>query len=425
MEVLIYVAKVNLYWLLFYSFYSLMLSSHTFFKLNRLYLVGSLFVSLALPFIEFSEKVKVAPTVYKLTESYHGSPAIPPQHQFFWPQLLIIMYAAATAYMLFKLIRGFYNLQRIVSQGESMKLDDFTLIILPKSLPAKTATGSFSFFNLLVVSHDDYEFHFDTILQHERIHIKQLHSLDILFIELLKVLFWFNPVLWCYKFSIRKVHEFLADQQAENRDNYAEFLVSYAQNASSALITSHFFHSLLLKERIQMIYKNRTSNWLLYRYLIIIPVIITTVFITATRKRLIEVSSNGSPVRIVQTAAGNENKEPAKMEARPEKKSFKSKFKTRVKPQLPDNEEIAIQDTVKTKKRYFTNYRIVPVKVQTVKPFFPTLNAADNAMEKSSVDLTQTDAPKTSAIGLSGYHMAPQNFYPTPIKVKYFSPKQP
>ncbi len=118
------------------------------------------------------------------------------------------------------------------------------------------------------------------------VHIQQRHSLDILFIEIIKVVFWFNPVIWFYKISLQEVHEFLADEAAPNRDHYARFLVSYSLAVPVTLLTNHFFNSSTLKSRIKMIYKNRNSRWSLGKYLMIVPVLLFAVLMTAAREKL-------------------------------------------------------------------------------------------------------------------------------------------
>jgi len=208
------------------------------------------------------------------------SPAIP------LSQTVGILYLIGASFMAAKLLQGFLQLAKVIRQGECLKFDEYRLILPPENKSQSLGTGSFSFFKWLVVSPDDYEHHLDTILRHENIHIKQWHSLDILLIEMLKIVFWFNPVLWFYKVSIQEVHEFLADEGAPNRDRYATFLLSYALNFPVKSLTNHFFNSSLIKTRIKMIYKNRTSRWLLGKYLMVVPIVLIVITMTAARKHL-------------------------------------------------------------------------------------------------------------------------------------------
>ncbi|MBE9466356.1 TonB family protein [Dyadobacter subterraneus] len=284
MDLLIYLGKVNVYWILFYVCYWLLFRKHTFFVWNRFYLLGSLMISFALPFIHFPDNARVIPTAVYAVSTIPVYVSRPESTKIIthWTQFVWAIQIIGCGLMLFKLLEAFKNLFKLINQGETIPLEDHTLVLLPHN-----EIGSFSFLKWLVVNFTDYELNFDPILRHESVHIRQLHSLDILLIEILKVGFWFNPVLWFYKKSLQEVHEYLADEEVPNREQYARFLVAYALNAPIASLTNHFFNSSLLKSRIQMIYKNRNSQWALGKYLMIFPIIGMVVMLTAARERLL------------------------------------------------------------------------------------------------------------------------------------------
>ncbi len=284
MDLLIYFGKVNVYWILFYACYWLLFRKHTFFVWNRFYLLGSLIISFALPFIHFPDNARVIPTAVYAVSTIPVYVSRPESTKIVthWTQFVWAIQIIGCGLMLFKLLEAFKDLFKLIKQGETIPLEDHTLVLLPHN-----EIGSFSFLKWLVINFADYELNFDPILRHESVHIRQLHSLDILLIEILKVGFWFNPVLWFYKRSLQEVHEYLADEEVPNRDQYARFLVAYALNAPIASLTNHFFNSSLLKSRIQMIYKNRNSQWALGKYLMIFPVIGMVVMLTAARERLL------------------------------------------------------------------------------------------------------------------------------------------
>lgn len=288
METLTYFAKVNLCWVLFYGCFWLLFRRHTFFHWNRLYLLFSLLISFALPLISLSHtEVAGIPQVnYMVSET----PEItvvnvqPAQKTFPLNDILLGIYSLGFALMLGRLMHGLVRLTRIIVKNEQIPFEDYKLIILPQN---HSGAGSFSFFKWLVVSHQDYAHHLDTILRHESVHIRQHHSMDVMLIEVIKTVFWFNPVLWFYKKSMQEIHEYLADEQAPNKERYANFLVSYALHSPVKALTNHFFNRSLLKSRIQMIYKNRTSQWLLGKYLMIIPFLVIVVSLTAARRHVI------------------------------------------------------------------------------------------------------------------------------------------
>jgi len=285
MESLLYLGKVNLYWILFFGCYWFLLRNHTFFKWNRAYLLGSLALAFIVPLIEFPNHAAVTSSAIYAVSVIPVYVTTPESESYFshWIQFVWAVQLIGACIMFSKIFESVKDLIKLIKQGESIEFEDYKLVLLPHN-----EIGSFSFFKYLVISQTDYEQYLDPILRHESVHIRQYHSLDILFIELLKAVFWFNPVLWFYKRSIQEVHEFLADKDAPNRDHYARFLVSYTLAAPIVSLTNHFFNSSLLKSRIKMIYKNRNSQWALGKYLTIVPIIGVTLMLTAARERLLD-----------------------------------------------------------------------------------------------------------------------------------------
>ncbi len=194
--------------------------------------------------------------------------------------LIWSIYTLGALFMAFKLFINIRQLNQFLTDGELIELEDCKIILIDSN-----RIGSFSFLKWIVVNRNDYENHFDPILRHEMVHMQQWHSVDILLVELLKIIFWFNPLLFLYKKSLQEVHEFLADYEAPNRENYATFLVSYALNAPIVSLTNHFYKPSQIKTRIQMIYKNRSSKWLLSTYLLAATIITTVAVFVAGCER--------------------------------------------------------------------------------------------------------------------------------------------
>ena len=270
METLLpYLAQANLYWIALFACYALFLRRHTFLYWNRAYLLGSLLAAFALPLVQYPEAAPPVPVVYEVTAAAFtvgAATAVPAPSLLTWENLLWLMYGVGVLVMLVRLARHFRCLYILVRSGESIEMDDHTLV-----LTENDHIGSFSFLRWVVISRADYERNFDTILNHELAHVRQWHSWDILGVEVLRVVFWFNPVLVFYKNALQQVHEYLADQQsiqvkADHRDRDAEFLVSYALGTPSTDLTNPFFNPKLLKNRIAMLYKNKNSKWSLGKY---------------------------------------------------------------------------------------------------------------------------------------------------------------
>jgi hypothetical protein len=291
MEQLPYLAKVNLCWLIFYACYWLLFRKHTFFYLNRAYLIGTLLLAALVPTVQFSDPVYILPQqAVNASFSYSAIPVnehIEPGLD--WGAIVVATYLAGVSVLLFNFLKGLFGLNKLIRSALHIPMDGFTLV-LPANLPSERS-GSFSFLKYMVLAPNDYENHFETISNHEAVHIRQLHSLDILMIEILKIVFWFNPALWLYKMALRETHEFLADEEAKNKDGYAAFLISYAKHAPIRAISNQFFNSALLKKRIYTIYTDRTPYWMRGKYLLLVPIF-------AMMTLLFAVQAGTVPVRI-------------------------------------------------------------------------------------------------------------------------------
>ena len=184
-----------------------------------------------------------------------------------WTDWLAIVYILGVVFMAARLFRHLRGVASYLSKGDCLDMNAYRLYLLDDDAP-----GSFSFLNRIVITRRDYEHDFDTVLSHELAHVRQRHSWDILLVEVLRVFFWFNPVLIFYKKSLQQVHEYLADREvcewdATYRDRYAEFMLSYALTRTpTTVLVNPFFKSSLLKDRIAMLYKNKNSNWSLGKY---------------------------------------------------------------------------------------------------------------------------------------------------------------
>lgn len=264
MELLIWAGKVSLYWLLFYGCFYFFLRKLTHFRWNRGYLLGSLLLSLLLPFVQLPQTTTEPLSAFavqldpmSILPPAESGPAVS------WLMLLGIAYFSIVAFRLGQLAMKIYKLSQIRKSALSIDSEDGAarIYLLPDD-----KMSSFSFFNNIAISPADYAGHFEDILSHEMVHVRQRHSFDILLTELLLALFWFHPVLSFYKKSLQEIHEYLADEKTHNRDAYAEFLVAYTMGVPKLSLVNTFYNSSLLKHRIQMLYSNKSSKWKLSLY---------------------------------------------------------------------------------------------------------------------------------------------------------------
>ena len=206
-----YILKVSICIIAFYTFYAFMLRNSTFFLLNRLYLILGLFLSFLIPVPVFSTFKTQSNSV--LSNVIHPF-LIEPEYDFFQPQnlpnhvttinyspVLSIIYFTGISVLFFKLLFSTIRIIRILNHSETCQVGRKNVIKIDSDLP-------FSFFNVIFLPKGETN---QMIIEHETAHIKQFHWLDLILIEIVSVLLWFNPFVILYKNSLKLQHEYLAD----------------------------------------------------------------------------------------------------------------------------------------------------------------------------------------------------------------------
>ncbi|WP_234736470.1 M56 family metallopeptidase [Tellurirhabdus bombi] len=303
-----YFLKANLYLVLFYACYWLWLRRHTFFKLNRAYLIGSVLVALLLPLVELStqtvEQLPMPIGVITLPVTVLAQPTEPTGPD--WKIISYGVYGLIAALIFVRLLSRLTGVSRLIARSRRVPREDHVLV-----LPEKKEVPSFSFFRYLVLNPVDAQEHQNIVCQHEMVHIRQWHSADILFFELVQVVFWLNPVFIFYKQAIRQVHEFLADESANDKNQYATFLVEYAFNAQPDSLANSFFNPSLLKERILMLHSRTTSRWAVGKYLLVIPLATGLLAMTTAREELTNLVTSVADEKVTVTGTVfNQDKKP-------------------------------------------------------------------------------------------------------------------
>ena len=292
MTTLPYLLTASLYLLLFYGCYGLLLRRNTFFGLNRAYLLVSVLLSLLLPLLELpAETANPLPVgTIALPAFTVGNPQTTQQNgltnaQWFW-----LLYGLGVAVMLIRLGVHLRAVFGVISRGTAERNSVFTLIRLPDE-----STPSFSFGRYMVLNHADSLTEPDALIRHEAAHIRQRHTMDVIFLEIMQAVFWFNPVLWLYKRAIQEVHEFLADRAACHTNAaeapvqqasleppaYARQLVAYALDVPLTALTTPFVSKSTLKQRIIMLQKPQTHRRALLGYALALP--LATVLVMCTQ----------------------------------------------------------------------------------------------------------------------------------------------
>ena len=270
-----YFIEANLYLICFYLLYQLLLAKDKHFRFNRAFLLGGIFLSITLPLVTFNlSPVTDSPASF---EGYIMLPAITitsvqTESVGFilkWWQVIGAIYFAGVLFYSIRLIWQMAHIMRhlpLLNSSRERK-DCYTLVTTNGEIP------TCSFFKFLFwdksVKLDQEEKR--QILEHELAHIKQWHSLDVLLIEMLRALFWFNPVIHLIKSRITEVHEFLADHYATKEigvDLYSKLLTLQIFKSFDFALSNNFHKSQVLK-RIRMLKSSKSKSlWLNIAFLI-------------------------------------------------------------------------------------------------------------------------------------------------------------
>ncbi|MEJ5993525.1 TonB family protein [Pedobacter sp. Du54] len=269
-----YLLQVNIYLIVFFCFYKLLLDRETYFILNRIYLIASGVLSLAIPFLRFEwlTTQPVSQQVYLGVDQISGfvsqaSVIHPSAEKFNWGNLIVAIYACG---ILFFICRFIYQ-----------------LIAVRKMFYNVSKGAAFSFLNRKAIADDVPEP--ETIDLHEEIHIKQKHTIDVLFFEFLAIFTWFNPIIYAYKYTVKNIHEFLADEAAAkfqgDKEMYSLLLLSQAFGTRPSTLTNGFFTKSLIKKRIFMLHKQRSKKTAILKYGLFVPLFALTLILSSATIR--------------------------------------------------------------------------------------------------------------------------------------------
>ena len=284
---IVYFIQVVAFQLLFLLSYDLFLIKETFFNWNRVYLIFSSLVSFLLPFIRIESFQNVVPQEYIILlpeivlTPQKAVAAIEPT----WNWFLIIGISISSLLFIYKIIQ----LVKLRFKGRFVKRENYTIIIIPKS------TVAFSIFKYVFIGDDIHEEKLEDILSHELVHIREKHSLDLMYFELLRILCWFNPLVYIYQKRISEVHEYIADAtivKGKDKSDYYEKLLAEVFQTQQFSFTNQFFKHSLIKKRIIMLTKQKSREILKLKYLVLVPVLIVSLLYTSCEDTTIEDADN-------------------------------------------------------------------------------------------------------------------------------------
>ena len=274
----VYIIKSAFCLALFYLFYRLLLSKETFHRFNRIALLGLLVASCVVPliqvdaeganevnrqFLSLEEMLLLAEPMDEVEAEAMALPA------WGWREVLLLLYILG---IIFFLVRNLWSLARMIGLIDGCrkeKLDDGVLLFTHNKTIAP-----FSWMKCIVLSEKDCEEGGETIITHERAHIRNRHSWDLLLADVCVFFQWFNPAAWLLKQELQNIHEYEADEWVINQGidakKYQLLLIKKAVGTRLYSMANSLNHSSL-KKRIAMMIKKKSNPWARLKYLYILP----------------------------------------------------------------------------------------------------------------------------------------------------------
>ncbi len=255
-----YILQTIAFQLFFLIIYDVFLKRDTFFNWNRAYLLVTVLLSIVLPFIKIESFKQVIPQqfIIMLPEVILGNltqtesnfvliNGIEQTSRFIFTWELFFVLGATFAFVLFTY--KFIKILFLIYKNPKRWKGDLLIIKLINS------NAAFSFFHYVFLGEFITTKDKNTILKHEAIHVKQNHSVDLLLFEVLRILFWFNPLVYMYQSRIRTLHEFIADAKAiksQDKSQYYENLLTQVFETQNVSFINTFFKQSLIKTNFKV-----------------------------------------------------------------------------------------------------------------------------------------------------------------------------
>ncbi len=281
-SLLIYLLKSSVLLAMFYTAYIVFMQKETFFTSNRWFLVSGLLTSVLLPLFFITKIIFVEPKPINHFQHLNNNTnstiqSFTPIKTIDWIQIGWIVYAIIGLFLVFRILIHLLSLFHFLYKKQVIVNKPFVFV------DVKEEINPFSFFKYIVFNSNKYsETELNTILNHEKVHSREKHSVDVLIAKLFCAVFWFNPFAWMYKKAILQNLEFIADQKAiqniEDKKVYQLTLLKVVTDQHCFPITNNFYQSLI-KKRIVMLNKNQSKKVNSWKYFLIIPALVGFVFL--------------------------------------------------------------------------------------------------------------------------------------------------
>jgi hypothetical protein len=304
---IVFLIKASIGTILFYLVYWLFLRNETFHNANRWYLLSALFISVLIPLFPVHytllvDQENTSNLFVAIPDTFKHIPVLNEQHQvsgfYNWQQAILLVYFTGASIFLLRLLTQTIILIQLMLKNRIKPIEGIRIVENEKyGLP-------FSYFNVVFINP---KFHkqenLPEILAHEKVHIRENHWFDLLFIELLTVIFWFNPFIWFFERSIKQNHEYLADKgvlaQGHPVGRYQALLINQLMGMQIIGVTNNL-NFALNTNRLKMMTKKKTSRFRGIKFLWVLPALALLLFAFAEPVYKVNNTEAENPVSTLQ-----------------------------------------------------------------------------------------------------------------------------
>lgn len=278
-----YLFQLSFIWLACWLLYISTLKREKFFQLNRFYLLFSLLLGLVIPFIEVpvldhhatTSDWFAQPVIWLQAITIHAQPALQTTVSWQWADALPLLYMIISAVFLIRLVYQIRHILIKIKTGEQHWENDICWVYTDENYAAYSWM-SYLFWSKNRPRHTDEAM---AVIAHEQAHIRQKHSWDILYLELLGLFFWWHPLWYIFRRELVDVHEYLADDaslKSISTQAYGQLLLQQHLKRPVLSLAQHF-NSSHLKKRIIMMTKSPSKNSAQLKYLLLLPLALVLV----------------------------------------------------------------------------------------------------------------------------------------------------
>jgi len=286
-----FLIKSSLCLILLLGVYHFFLEKEKMSVFNRFYLLGSLIISFSIPFLKFDlSTVFNNNLIPNAIQNIQGETIIINQKSNNFSIVFWTFYGIITALFAVRFGKNLIQISFKIRLNPREKFENATLVLVEEKILPHT------FLDYIFINRVNYENRKieGELFTHELTHVSQKHTLDVLFIEILKTVFWFNPILIFYKKAIQLNHEFLADEKVVKSYNnvpfYQNLLLEKASWNSNFYLASNL-NFLVTKKRLIMMTKTTSKSRALLKKMSVLPVLAGLIFISCSEETSKEVAS--------------------------------------------------------------------------------------------------------------------------------------